>query len=85
MAFQDGVRIIDDEENKLRVHRGNRKLDTRVFLTCIFKMLQRGTTWRNLGDLKGVDVHYQTVYKRFKKLGRQGFMKNMWDRLLETY
>jgi hypothetical protein len=32
MAFQDfideGVQIIDDEENKLRVHRGTRKLDT---------------------------------------------------------
>jgi hypothetical protein len=51
----------------------------------MMKMLQRGTTWRNLGDLKDVNVHYQTVYKRFKKLGRKGIMKSMWDRLLETY
>ena len=47
--------------------------------------MQRGSTWRSLIDVKDVDVHYQTIYKRFKKLGRQGIMKIIWDKLLATY
>ncbi len=49
--------IIDDEENKLRVHHNTLKHETSVFLTCILKLLQRETPWRNLGDLKDVNVH----------------------------
>ena len=62
-----------------------RKLDTITFVKCILYMAKTSCGWKYLSELKFVNVHYQTVYKRYEQLVRRGVIKRVWVMVLNCY
>ena len=77
--------ILDEKEDKKIIRPLRRKLSNETFVKCLLYIAKTGCGWKYLSELKFVDVHYQTVYKRFEQLVRRKVISKVWSSILNCY
>ena len=66
------------------VRKHSRKIDNKTVLRWAIFVLNQGVSWKSLEDCM-IDVHYQSIYKRFIQWARHGILEHAWTIYLQQY